>query len=767
MRFDLPPIPDRIDPDLRKALTRIREELQALMGTRGSDPAVRLTQITGGPGGSGALVLLPGTGPGGGVEAPDLTPPPTPTFGTGDVVAGISQVIVSWAGINYTQGHGNKQTIVYAVKKDPSDPTMPTFPGDAGIVAIAPHALTLIAIPSEPNTRWHVWLKFETNDGVQSTSPAGGTNGVQATTGQDVAHLLTVLTGKITQSQLFSTLSSRIDLIDGASGLAGSVNARIAVEAGNRAAALAALSAVKSRTFYSATEPVSDGSYTLQVNDTWIETDNSNKRYRYSGSAWVAADDTRIGQTVTDLSNEITNRTNGDNAEIAVRESLYAGLGAAIGTDYKVFNQASTPTGTTIGDVWTWKAGGTETFQRWNGSGWVDSLGNKRAAVYLGEYANAGALPGSAVIGDLARQGDTNAVVVWNGSAWVAKTSMPAPVYAFVESEKASRIAGDSAEASARDTLAVQLRGTYTGTDIDSVTTGLIHSERQARATAIGVQASRVDTLEAKVDSPSATPGSNYNPTYAALQTTASTLASLDGRASATYAVRAQISSGGRTLVGGFGLMGNSSAGPGAEFDFGVLTNRFYVGAPAGSGLDDRLPFIIQANDTTINGVFVPAGVYMDTAFIRDGTITNAKIGNAAIDDAKVANLSAAKLTVGDGTVGGNLKSTSYTGGSGSTPGTGWLLTPGGNVFLNNAIVYGTVYATNGVFSGSLSGASITGATGNFTGTLNGANITGATGTFSGSLNVSSGGSSRVEITTSRIKVFNGGVERVRIGDLS
>ena len=70
-------------------------------------------------------------------------------------------------------------------------------------------------------------------------------------------------------------------------------------------------------------------------------------------------------------------------------------------------------------------------------------------------------------------------------------------------------------------------------------------------------------------------------------------------------------------------------------------------------------------------------------------------------------------------------------------------------------------------FSGNLSGANISGATGTFTGSLSGASITGATGTFSGSLNVNSGGSDRMEITATRIKIFNGGVERVRLGDLS
>jgi len=77
-------------------------------------------------------------------------------------------------------------------------------------------------------------------DGVESTSPAGGTNGVVARTGEDVALLLDALAGEITEGQLYADLGSRIDLIDGSA--AGSVNARLAAEEISRANAIAAAS---------------------------------------------------------------------------------------------------------------------------------------------------------------------------------------------------------------------------------------------------------------------------------------------------------------------------------------------------------------------------------------------------------------------------------------------------------------------------------------------------------------------------------------------
>ena len=192
-RNDIPNIPIGTDPVLRQSLSRMREELQMLIGTRGNDPAVRLSGAggLGGGGGGGTTVVVGGGGGGGGVYVPDLTPPPMPESVAAQ--AGISYVFVNWAGIGYAQGHGHKQTLIYGVQKDPTDPTMPTF-GDAQLVATAADSQTMYALPSDPNRRWHLWLKFETVDGVLSVDPAGGINGVQATTGQDVRHLIDMLT---------------------------------------------------------------------------------------------------------------------------------------------------------------------------------------------------------------------------------------------------------------------------------------------------------------------------------------------------------------------------------------------------------------------------------------------------------------------------------------------------------------------------------------------------------------------------------------------
>jgi len=134
--------------------------------------------------------------------------------------------------------------------------------------------------------------------------------------------------------------------------------------------------------------------------------------------------------------------------------------------------------------------------------------------------------------------------------------------------------------------------------------------------------------------------------------------------------------------VSGYGLIASGNVDTAPQSEFGVRADAFWLAPPANvsstaptqdlfegyvwvdvsdgdnhvtkyydganwTTTPQALPFIVRTTPTTINGETVPTGVYMQDAYIANGTITNAKIGNAAIDDAKIANLSAAKITAG------------------------------------------------------------------------------------------------------------------------
>ena len=350
-RNDLPSV------DSPNFTQRLRETVQTYLGRQG-DPLERgltlrdliesgLAKLPQGARlrpGAASVPLKPGDAIVGAYE-PDLTPPPQPS---GLVVTpAISHILIEHDAPLYSVGHGHLRTRVYGAIYT-SGP-LPVF-SDA--VEVAQFSGTTYALPANPATTWHLWIKWETSDGVLSATPAGGTNGVEATSGQDVSHLLEALTGKLQQSQLDTSLSARINLIDGPASQDGSVAYRIGQESALRANAIAQEASTRAQAILdeAAARSVADGALQQQI--------------------------------------------------------------------------------------------------------------NMLSAAGSGDFSD---------------------------------------LLAAVQDEQTARVAGDTAEATARQALAAQMRGDYTGTDPSALTTGLVYNERQARITAEGAIASSVSALSATV----------------------------------------------------------------------------------------------------------------------------------------------------------------------------------------------------------------------------------------------------------------------------
>lgn len=219
------PVLDSKGSNLKAFADAVREALQTYRGYRGNDLDRGLTvrdaleggYLFGRPGIGVGLPGPPGVGipgpPGSSTYVPDLTPPPTPTGFV--LTAGFSTLFIECDVPSYTQGHGHQVSILYGAKWPTSDPSAPTF---SEAVELMEFQGTIAAYPTELATRWCCWLKWKSVDGVLSVSPAGGTNGQQATTALDVSALLQVLTGQITESQLYKDLGTRINLIEAMQG---------------------------------------------------------------------------------------------------------------------------------------------------------------------------------------------------------------------------------------------------------------------------------------------------------------------------------------------------------------------------------------------------------------------------------------------------------------------------------------------------------------------------------------------------------------------
>ncbi|WP_295566234.1 hypothetical protein [uncultured Stenotrophomonas sp.] len=75
----------------------------------------------------------------------------------------------------------------------------------------------------------------------------------------------------------------------------------------------------------------------------------------------------------------------------------------------------------------------------------------------------------------------------------------PGASMAVVQAETEARITSDAAEAAQRNTLAIQMRGNYTGTDPLQLTAGLAYEELRARVAADSAQVQRISTMEARM----------------------------------------------------------------------------------------------------------------------------------------------------------------------------------------------------------------------------------------------------------------------------
>ncbi|MEE4652852.1 DUF1983 domain-containing protein [Pseudomonas alliivorans] len=169
-----------------------------------------------------------------------------------------------------------------------------------------------------------------------------------------------------------------------------------------------------------------------------------------------------------------------------------------------------------------------------------------------------------------------------------------------------------------------------------------IQSETTARSTADGALSTRVDQVQATANGASA-----------AVQTVSSAQATTDGKLNTMWAVKMQLTQDGRYVAAGIGL-GIENTAAGLQSQFLVSADRFaVVNSMAGGAIS--VPFAVQ------NGQ-----VFINSAFIQDGTITNAKIGSF-------------------------ISSTNYVAGQ-----TGWILSKDGTFEINSPLSGGGRQVING-----------------------------------------------------------------------
>ena len=640
IRKDLPPVSS---PNF---LEKVREALSVYLGHRGDDLDRGITVrdladavAAGGVVNTAISTAVAGVSSGGTTvintvvaNEPDLTPPPMPTGFA--VAASIVNLIVTCDAQGYTVGHGHYKSVLYG--KTYTSGALPVF---ANALVLTEFAGNVFSYATNPATTWRLWLKWMSVDGVLSSNPAGGTNGVAVTTGQDVALLLTALSGQIRATELEAALGTRIDLVDG-NGV-GSVNARVGDEAIARATAITNEATARGAAITTET--------------------NARQAADSSLSSSITTLTASVATNAAAISTEQTARANADSAIVNTATTLAARVTTAEGG---ITANAAAIT--------------TEATARANADSAIVSTATTLAARVTtaegGITANAAALTTEASARASADSAIVSTATTLAARVTTAESGITANA-AAITTEASARANADSAIVSTATTLAARVTTAEGGITTNAAA---ITTEASARASADSAITSNVTTLSSAV-------GTNT----AAIQTEATTRASETAGLYAQYTIKLDV--GGK--VSGFGLASTNTASA-----FAIRADRFYISPPAtgGGAATEIIPFIVQASATTINGVNVPAGVYMDTAFIRDGTITNVKIGNAAIDDAKITALSASKLTAGAVSVGQDISSSNYVAGS-----AGWMISGTGGAEFSGVTVRGNVQATSGSIGGN------------------------------------------------------------------
>ena len=719
--------------------SRVRETLMTYLGKQG-DPLDRgitirdlvdsgfasLSNFKFG-GGSAPLIADPSITD---AYVPDLTPPPTPTGFT--ATAAISNIIIECDDPVYSQGHGHRLSRIYGATRAGTAP-QPVF---ADAVEITQFSGAVTSYSTNPATEWHLWIKWESIDGVLSVNPAGGTNGLVVTTGQDVAKLLEALTGELTAAQLYTDLGARIDLIDAAASVPGSVNARVgAVQA--QVNDIQNTPAYSNTTTYATNDLVTYNGAIYQAKSTTTGNLPTNTTYWTKVGDYtslgqvVAAHTTQIATVVSDLSAESTLRQS-LSAQVndattglpATRSTLLTNYYTKAATDSAISSATSTLVSTTalntaLGNYTTTAGLVADYYTKTATDSAISSatqflVSTTALNTALTAYTNTATLTANYYTKTAADSAISQAT-----QNLVSTTALNTALSAYTNTATLNSLyytktGADSAISAATSNLVSTTAlntalGSYTTTAslttnyytktqadgaISNATTNLVSNS--GLATTLGnypTNATLTTNYYTKTATDSAissatstlvsTSTLNNYTTTAALQANYFTKASgtsLEGK----YTVKVDLNG----YVSGFGLASTANDAT-ATSTFAVRSDSFYIASPSGPGITPTMPFIVRTTPVTIGGVEVPVGVYITDGYIQNGTITNAKIANLAVDNAKIAFLSADKIRAGSISVGQYVQSSNYVSGS-----AGWKIDGGGSAEFGAASIRGQLVAS-------------------------------------------------------------------------
>lgn len=678
----LPTVTSDIPRDLRQYLDRVRENIDGV----GLDEIITARKLI-----AAGLAQYAGgslTSTTGGTQ---YATPPAPL--NLDADGALMNIIVTWDKAVYP-GHAYTEIWAAVQTSEQAAATPEQYPdlGEALLVGMAPGSVWVHNIGGGAS-RWY-WARFVNVEGLAGPfNLVGGTRGDTAT---DPAHLLTLLSGQIAEGQLAQSLEDRIDLIDGGESLAGSVAARIATVQDQVNELLNLPEWVSTTSYAVGDQVVYNGFlYAALVANTNVIPSSDDTKWDEIGEY------STLGDAVAAHTNQISALTNADTAQVQSTNALAAQMrGNYTGTDLALVSQGlifeekqarATADNSLASDVTAVTAFvNTKARTFYQSSEPTGTSSNPLNAGDIWIDTNL-SYPPDYVSGDYVVR--SNLMYRYDGTNWVQIDVGFADLFSAVISEKTARVTEDESLASDITTLITNTDNSLStinqtlsthSTDISSnasaitTLTATVNSNNTTLSAALQAeQTARADEDEALADTIETVQASLGDDITAAVQTETSARVAADGAIEAKNTVKVDIAG----HVSGYGLISTANDSTPAS-EFGIRADAFWLAPPAVSSnsaptenlfegyvwvdttnaadpvtkyydganwttTPQNLPFIVRTTPTTINGETVGTGVYMDDAFIANGTITNAKIGDAAIDNAKIANVDAGKINAG------------------------------------------------------------------------------------------------------------------------
>jgi hypothetical protein len=650
---DIPAIPDDTPSGLKRVLDALREYVQVIAGRRGNDLDTAVTFRDLLNSGIGSIDLTQrfrsGTVP---ITlssdvAIDYATPPAPTSLTAN--GGFETIYLGWSGAGFTS---------YAYTEIWRSGTNNL--SNATMVGTSVPVLYADAVSS--NTTYYYWVRFVNKVGLKGAYNA--TNGTSATSAINTQYVLSTLTNQITESQLYSSLATRISLIDAPNTTAGSVNARVQSLSDSTTQSINSLqsqvSSLQNVAPYSATT-------TYAVND----------QVTYSGSLYKAKSTTTgnlptnttywtlignytsLGDAVAAHTTQITTLGSNLGTEIDARTTLYnqvnnatTGLPAtysALTNNYYTKSETSGAISSQLTNYVTNTTLANYTSTSLLQDGYYSKTGTENAITsrltnYVSTTALNTALGSYTTTANLSTNYATKSDVTQARSdltstltsayqaadtAAINSANAYTQTYAYAKNETYTKSTIDSAISSASTTLtssfnaadAIAVANATAAAQSYTQSYAYSKTDSYTRTEAESAIASQVNTVSARLN--------NGGDVYTSIQNEATARANADGSLQAQYTVK--IDNNGH--ISGFGLASTTTnATPSSAFI--VRADKFAIAGPTdlSNGLGTtspttNLPFIVTTSTTYApNGDAITPGVYIDTAYVKKGSIETAQI---------------------------------------------------------------------------------------------------------------------------------------------